>query len=190
MKISRIVPPSDGMSDADYETKAGSIYAGMFGNPNYPAPVPDLATLLVANNDYSNALILAQNRDRNAVANKNVARETLGSLLLQLSNSVMTTANGDKAMLISSNFDLAKEGSKNAGELVVKVPAVKGAKGYTPQFTSDPLTASSEWTQVMTTTSKYTFTNLNSAKKYWVRVAAVGPYNQVVYSDAISRVVQ
>jgi hypothetical protein len=70
------------------------------------------------------------------------------------------------------------------------VPAVKGAKGYTPQFTSDPLTASSEWTQVMTTTSKYTFTNLNSAKKYWVRVAAVGPYNQVVYSDAISRVVQ
>jgi hypothetical protein len=194
MKISRIVPPSDGMSDADYETKAGSIYAGMFGNPNYPAPVPDLATLLVANNDYSNALILAQNRDRNAVANKNVARETLGSLLLQLSNSVMTTANGDKAMLISSNFDLAKEGSntpidkpasielmdgKNAGELVVKVPAVKGAKGYTPQFTSDPLTASSEWTQVMTTTSKY-----------WVRVAAVGPYNQVVYSDAISRVVQ
>jgi hypothetical protein len=134
-----------------------------------------------------------------------VARETLGSLLLQLSNSVMTTANGDKAMLISSNFDLAKEGSntpidkpasielmdgKNAGELVVKVPAVKGAKGYTPQFTSDPLTASSEWTQVMTTTSKYTFTNLNSAKKYWVRVAAVGPYNQVVYSDAISRVVQ
>ncbi|MGH2566064.1 MAG: hypothetical protein ACRDE5_16215, partial [Ginsengibacter sp.] len=78
----------------------------------------------------------------------------------------------------------------NAGELVVKVPAVKGASGYVPQFTADPLTVDSTWTQEVTTTSKYTFKNLTSAKKYWCRVAAVGPYNQLVYSDAISRVVQ
>jgi hypothetical protein len=205
MKIPKITMPFSGMSDSNFETKAQSIYARMLGNAYFANPTPTLAALLEAINAYSAALTLAQTREKNAVALKNDARAAVTALLIQLASFVMTAANGDKTKLISSGYDLASEGGvtnlekptsielmdgKNAGELVVKIPSVKGAKSYGPQYTSDPLTADNQWVQVITTTSKYTFNGLGSGKKYWCRVAAVGPYGQVVYSDAISRVVQ
>lgn len=205
MKKNRLKTGFDPLSDSDFQTKSESIYASMLSNPNFPTPTPDLPTIQGAISDYSDALTLAQNRNKNAVAVKNQMRDALTAALIQLANSVMTTANGDKTMLISSGFDLAKEGETtpivkpdsimltdglNAGELVVKIPAVAGAKGYGPQYTTDPLTADSQWTQFMTTTCKYTFKNLVTSKRYWCRVAAIGPYNQVVYSDAVCRVVQ
>ena len=195
----------DQLSDPDFQTKTESIYASMLGNINFPAPTPGLPVIDAAIEAYSAALIAAQQKDKNAVATKNQARNNLTALLIQLANSVMTTANGDKTMLISSGFDLAKDGEttpivkpasisltdgQNAGELVVKVPRTKGSTGYGPQYTTGPLTADSQWTAFMTSSSKYTFTNLEPAKKYWCRVAVVGPYNQLVYSDAISRVAQ
>lgn len=205
MKTNRLKTGFDTQSDSDFQTKSESIYSCMLGNSNFPAPTPDLPSVLSLITSYGDALTAAQNKNKNAVAVKNEARTTLTVALIQLANSVMTTANGDKTMLISSGFDLAKEGETtplekpegivltdgvNAGELTVKIPAVKGANSYGPQYTSDPLTADSQWTQFMTTTSKYTFKNLTSAKKYWCRVAAIGPFNQVVYSDAVCRVVQ
>jgi len=205
MKMYRLKTGFDPLSDPDFQTKAESIYASMLGNTNFPTPTPDLPAINAAIQDYSAALIAAQQKDKNAVAIKNQQRDNVTALLIQLANSVMTTANGDKTMLISSGFDLAKEGEttpitkpasisltdgNNAGELVVKVPRVKGSTGYGPQYTTDPLTTKSEWTAFMTTTSKYTFTNLEPAKKYWCRVAVVGPFNQLVYSDAVSRIAQ
>ena len=205
MKMNRLKTGFDPLSDSDFETKAQSIYASMLNNGNFPTPTPDVPALMVNIEAYSQALTAAQNKDKNAIAIKNQVRDLLTAALIQLANSVMTTANGDKTMLISSSFDLAKAGETtplekpasvtltdgiNAGQLAIKVPAVKGANSYGPQYTADPLTTDSQWTQFMTTTSKYTFTNLTSAKKYWCRMAVIGPYNQVVYSDAVCRVVQ
>ena len=78
----------------------------------------------------------------------------------------------------------------NAGELVLTVPQVKGAKGFVHQYTPDPIMPDSEWAQIFSTTGKCTFKNLENAKKYWCRVIAVGPFGQVVVSDAVSRVAQ
>ena len=164
-----------------------------------------MPTIQAALEAYSTALVAAQSRNRDDVADKNAKRETLTSHLIQLANPVMTTAHGDKQMLISSGFSVAKPGETtplvkpenlvlqdgiNPGELSVKVHSVKGAKGYVPQYTPDPLTTDSEWTTVMTATFKFTFKNLVSGQKCWVRVAAVGPHSQEVYSDAVSRIVQ
>jgi hypothetical protein len=205
MKSPRITTPFGVMADSLFETKSQSIYTSMLDNPNFLTPMPDLPAILEASNNYSLALTAAQTRDRDAVAVKNDARGILTGLLVQLSNYVMTAANGDRTKLISSGFDLGSEGGvtnlekpatieladgKNAGQLVVKVQAVKGAKSYGAQYTPDPLTPDSVWTQVITTTCKYTFTGLISGKKYWCRMAAVGPYGQIVYSDAVCRVAQ
>lgn len=205
MKISRIKTGFDSLTDSDFETKAGSIYAFMLGNTNFPTPTPDLPSVKGDIQAYQDALTAAQTKSKNDVAAKNDARKKLTASLVQLANSVTTTANGNRTMLISSGFDLAKDGEftpiikpeiitlsdgLNPGELMVKVSAVKGAKGYGPQYTTDPLTASSEWRQFMTTTSKFTFTNLEAAKKYWCRMAVIGAYGQIVYSDAVCRVVQ
>ncbi|MDE3182012.1 MAG: hypothetical protein KGM16_01225 [Bacteroidota bacterium] len=205
MKKPRLNTGFDGLSDPNFQTTAESIYASMFENKNFLTPTPALTVIDEAIQAYSSAFIAAQQKEKNAVAIKNQMRDNLTGLLIQLANSVMTTANGDKTMLISSGFELAKEGETtpivkpasisltdglNAGELVVKVPRVKGSIGYGPQYTTDPLTTGSQWTAFMTTTSKYTFTNLEPAKKYWCRVAVIGPYNQLVYSDAVSRIAQ
>ena len=205
MKRSKIVTPFEGQSDPDFKAKADAIYKSMLGNVNFPTPVPELTLIDGMINAFGEAMATAKDRDRNSVARKNDIRQDLTYALIQLASSVTTVANGDKTLLISSGFELAKPGEtipferpkgilltdgKNSGELVVKIPTVKGAKSYGAQYTTDPLTASSEWTQEMTTTSKFTFKNLVAAQKYWCRMAAIGPYGQVVYSDAVCRVVQ
>jgi hypothetical protein len=205
MKMNRLKTGFDSLSDSDFETKSGDIYASMLDNASFPTPVPDLPSVKTSLDAYSAALIAAQSRNRDDVANKNAARETLTASLIQLANSVMTTANGDKQMLISSGFDLAKPGETtplvkpewitvtdgiNPGDLKVRVKAVKGAQGYVPQYALDPQAPDSEWTKVMTTTCKYTFTSLTSGQKYWVRMAAIGPHQQMVYSDMVSRIAQ
>jgi hypothetical protein len=205
MKMNRLKTGFESFSDSNFETKGTNIYDSMLSNSYFPSPIPDLSVVQEALQVYSAAVPAAQGRDRDAVAVKNQARETLTVLLIQLANYVMTVANGNKTMLISSGFDLAGEGEPtpivkpagitladgpNAGELVVKVTAVKGARSYLAGCTPDPLTDNSEWTEFVTTTSKYTFKNLPNAVKYWCRVAAVGSHDQVVYSDAVCRVVQ
>jgi hypothetical protein len=205
MKRAKIKTPFESMSDADFETKAGSIYDSMLKSSYFPAPTPELPVILADLQAYSASLIAAKTKDKNAVAAKTDARDELTLSLIQLANSVSTIANGDRTKLITSGFDLAKPGESiplkkpdiisltdgvNAGELNVKVPSVKGAKAYGPQYTSDPLTSESEWTQFMCSTSKYTFKNLPSAQKIWCRMCVMGAYGQVVYSDAVCRVVQ
>lgn len=205
MKQNRIISSYNGLTDAGFANKAESINSSMTGNVNFPAPTPSITVLNTAVQDYTAALTAAQSRDKNDVAVKNQKRSDLASLLVQLASSVMATANGDKAMLVSTGFDQAKDGESiilpkpeniqvtdgvNAGELQVSVTNVKGAKSYVHQYTADPVTADSDWEQINSTTSKYTFKNLDSAKRYWCRVAAIGSYDQVVISDAMSRIVQ
>jgi hypothetical protein len=206
MKIPRIKTPFEGLPDPVFETKAGTIHDSMAEHADvYPNPVPSMAQILQELQAYSASLIAAQSKSKNAVAAKVDARRTLTLSLIQLSNYVSTTANGDRTKLIQSGFDLAKPGEsivikkpeiitlsdgKNAGEIVVKVPAVKGAKAYCAQYTPDPLTAESEWIQFMTSSSKYTFKNLPTATKIWCRMCVIGPNGQQVYSDAVCRVVQ
>jgi hypothetical protein len=196
----------EGLSDPAFENASQSIYASMFENPYYPTPLPALTVIEEAVNAYSSALVAAvQTRGKNEIAIKNQARETLTGLLGQLANSAMATANGDRMKLVSTSFPLNSEGETsflakpenmqvadgiNPGELVTKVKAVKGAKGYAHQYTPAPITPNNEWKQVLSTSCKCTLTNLVSKQTYWCRVAAIGPYNQLVYSDAISRTVQ
>jgi len=42
----------------------------------------------------------------------------------------------------------------------------------------------------MGTQRRYLFSGLESGKRYWVRVAAIGIEGQTVYSDPLSRLVQ
>jgi hypothetical protein len=64
-----------------------------------------------------------------------------------------------------------------------------GAKSYMYQVSLDPLDET-KWTTVCGTTRKNLFTGLESGKKYYVPVVALGINKQVVYSDVFSRMVQ
>ena len=152
------------------------------------------------------ALSAAQEGGKTNVATKNARKQELIDLLIQLGNYVMLTANGDEVMLTSSGFPLTKERQPlpplvqpeivklengiNSGELNVIITSVPGARTYVYQYTQDPLTDNSNWASNNSTLVKFSFNNLEAGKKYWCRVAAYGRNEQVVYSNAVSRIVQ
>jgi hypothetical protein len=123
-----------------------------------------------------------------------------------MENYVLYTCAGDRAKAISSGYSVAKppspapevtkaenqklENGLNAGELKYSFEKVPGARSYIYQMTQEPLTENSDWTNHMGTKRKFLFAGLESGKRYWVRVAAIGSGGQTVYSDPLSRLVQ
>jgi hypothetical protein len=194
------------LTESRLEVKSQNIVASLTDNTSFPTPDPALTVVSDAITAYSQALDAARTGDRTAIAIKNDKRQVLEQLLTTLAAYVTLTANGDYAKLLSSGFDIAKlpepqppignpqnlqvENGANHGEILLRVNAVKGAKAYLHQFTPDPITEASVWVSQPSTTSKYLFPALETGKKYWFRVAAIGARDQVTFSDEIWRVVQ
>jgi hypothetical protein len=193
-------------SDANLLVKAQAIYAAMLANTEFPNPQPTMPVFKTAVDSFEAALSAALEGGRTNVATKNARRDELIRLLITLGNYVTLTADGDDVMLTSSGFPIAREreplpplenpqiisleGGSNAGEIKVTIGAIKGARTYVYQYTKDPLNDANEWTGQNSTLTKFSFSNLESGKKYWCRVAAYGTNEQVVYSQPMARIAQ
>lgn len=195
------------MSDAKLEARANAIKTALTGNPSFPTPDPGLAEFQTAINDFSTAAAKAEKGSQNDKDVKNQLREALIVILHSLGNYVLFTANGDIVVARSSGFTVAKQGrtpapavmpatgqelsdGPNAGELDLRFKRVPGAKSYVYQTTPEPLTEASLWYNQAGTASKTRFAGLQSGKRYWCRVMAIGTGGQTVYSEPLSRVVQ
>jgi hypothetical protein len=196
-----------GYSDPALETKAQLITTAMIANPtDFPAPHPELDAAVAATTAYVAALLQARNGNKTDVVVKNQKKAELVSSLKQLGEYVMFKAKGNAGIMTASNFDMSKEpepapgvtnpeitllvNGVNAGELQVAINKVPGARSYIYQYSlSDPTLAGAEWVSHMSTVGKFTFKNLESGKRYWCRVAAVGAREQVAYGDPLSRIV-
>ncbi|TWI80570.1 hypothetical protein IQ13_3249 [Lacibacter cauensis] len=192
------------MSDGNLESKTHSIISNMTGNANFPTPTPSLAALETAADNYSSALVKALTGNRADVADKNAKRAELENVLRSLCTYVNLTANGDAAMILSSGFDISKDpqpvvltrpenlrvdNGAAPGTLLVSVKAVKGAHAYFHEYTTDATMAPGSWVSTTGTTSRMQFTNLQPGTVYYCRVGAIGTNNQLLYSDAVSRMV-
>ena len=192
-------------SDAGFEGKGKHILACITGNTSFPEPNPSVTALTDAVTDYSTKRIAAANLGRIEVAAKNAARETLEIMLEQLGNYVMNVANGNVEMLTGSGFTLIKErepryitnpggvtlsNGVTSGTLVASVVAVPGAGGYIHEISEQAPTENQVWVSAVTTTSRYTYTNLLPGKQYWVRVAAIGARKQIAYSTVATQFAQ
>jgi hypothetical protein len=190
-------------SDAQLKVRTNEIIAGITENF---ATAPGLAALSTANQNFTNALSAAINGGKYEKALKNQYRTELIEQLHLMANYVLYTCAGDRPKAISSGFSIAKQpgpgpeitkaenqkldNGQNAGELQYSFEKVPGAKSYVYQVTQEPLTENNDWTSYMGTRRKFLFAGLESGKRYWVRVAAVGIAGQTVYSDPLSRLVQ
>jgi hypothetical protein len=67
---------------------------------------------------------------------------------------------------------------------------VDGIRSFQFLISQDDQLPVSKWEAFPTTESKRIFTGLESVKRYYVRVAAIGVGNQCVYSDASNLVTQ
>lgn len=206
MNVLRITNGFNRLSDNDLEAKANSIITAMTGNPDFPTPTPTMAVLQAASDDFSAALAIAKNGSPYEKAVKNEKRAALITLLHSLANYVLFISNGDALKAKSSGFTIAKEPTpmppltaatnqkledgQNAGELVFSFDKVPGAKSYVYQYTADPITDNTAWESQTGTIRKISFAGLETGKKYWCRVVAIGTNEQGVYSDPVWRIVQ
>ena len=189
-------------SDAQLKVRTNEIIAGITENF---ATAPGLAALSTANQNYTNALSAAITGGKYEKALKNQYRTELIEQLHLMANYVLYTSAGDRAKAISSGYRIAKTPSPapevtkaenqklvngaNSGELKYSFEKVPGARSYMYQLTPEPLTENSNWSSHMGTQRKFLFAGLESGKRYWVRVAAIGIEGQTVYSDPLSSMV-
>jgi hypothetical protein len=193
-----------GYTDAGFEKKAQLIVAMV--TANFKDPDPEIAVLLESIDAYSDALTAAGNGDRVLIAHKNKCRKELETLLRQLAAFVTMVAKGDRDILVSSGFDLAKEAEpkpavtapttikvssgNNPGEVVVKVSGAKNHKHYRHEYTVGPLTENSVWIDKVNSKSKHLFTGLKTSVEHFFRSGALGKDDAVAYSKVVSYIVQ
>lgn len=179
------------------------ILDGVKNNTYFPSPTPGMA-------EFENAIIaftttVAIDAGKTNIAAKHARRKELIRLADRLSNYVLMVADEHFEIAVTSQFDFAKaygsapditqamglklEDGSNRGSLVFSFKKVPGAKMYVCQYTLDH--ESGEWTSINSTTTKLLVNGLESAKRYWFRVIAVGKGGQEVASDImVSRVTQ
>jgi hypothetical protein len=203
--MQKLILSFDKLSDADFGFNAQDILTAMTGNPNFTTPYPALTLVETNVNDYLAALLAAGTRDRAKIAFKNSARQTLTETLIALGNYVQSICNGDEAKLVSSGFTLTKQrepqppltalqnftvgNGLNKGEIITSVDRLAGARSYLHQYTTDPLSPESAWTSIASASRKHLFTDLESGKNLWFRIAAIGTKGQIVYTAPQARIV-
>jgi len=179
------------------------ILDSMKNNAQFPNSTPALTDIEKKLEEYLVALSAAGGRDREKVAIKDNKQTELRQLLTELAHYVTQTCKGDKAMLLSSGFDITPERSSKQqapaklqaelpmpGQVITRIKRVKRARAYVHQITTDPLTPQSVWTSETSLTPEHTFTGLTSASKVWLRVIVIDRYGNQIVWEPVARIVQ
>ena len=201
----RITNGFEQMTDLEFLAKTRYIVQQMTGNVNFSTPDPDLATVITKANDFDASI---QEAEAGGSYDKSVRDGKKSDLIVtmhNLGNYVLFQSKLDRLVAESSGFSVAKDPTPqppiekpvelsltdgaNAGELWLLFKRVRAARGYMYQISTDP-TDESKWVTMHGTIRKNLFTGLESGKRYYVRVVALGTNSQVVYSDVISRIAQ
>lgn len=202
----RITNGFEKMTDLDFLGKVRFIVAEMLGaSSNFPTPDPTLASVTGLANAFEQAINNAEAGGSYDKSVRDSKKQELIDTMHNLGDYVLFTAKGDRLIAESSGFTIAKTPSsqppiekpvgielsdgQNAGEMQLVFKSVKGAKSYMYQLTPDAADET-KWVTSYGTIRKNLFTGLESGKKYYVRVVALGTNNQVVYSDVFARVAQ
>lgn len=191
--------------DTDFLQRSQYIHGCMSGNPFFPTPTPTLPNLSEAIAIYSQSLTDAAGKGEVLVAQKDQNRQILEEMLGELGLYVMLTALGNVAALISSGFTLVKErgpryivnpgnvtlvNGVTSGQIESRVKNQRAARSYLHQITDSEPIENTVWDSRTVSTCKYMFNGLLPGKRYWIRVAVVGPGNQVAYSSVSSMYAQ
>jgi hypothetical protein len=176
----------------------------MKSNPVFPNPPGALAELEKALPEFEVALINAKSRDKEWVAIKNNKKALILALLEELAEYVIATCKDDRALILSSGFDVTDEQTGSAKPSIEKLEVVLsgpgeatlyakdpiGAVAYVHEYATEPPGPNTVWRSEGSTTGNHTFTELYSDKRYWFRVVVVGRKGQKAYSPVVSRSIQ
>jgi hypothetical protein len=179
------------LSSGDLIAKAAFIEERMTGNPHFPAPVPDLATIAGLRAELQLWLAEAAGRAYVAVATRWEVHAKLERALVQLSKYVMAEAQGDIERQVTSGFEMRRAPFRITAlaaptplfakqrycglPLLLSWPAVHGARMYQVFINAEGPDSEGAWRMVAACTSKRTAINgLAESTNYWFRVQAMG----------------
>lgn len=173
-------------------------------NVAFPNPPEALNELEKEAPEFELALVKAKSRDKESVAIKNNKKAIVLALLAQLAQYIIETSKGDRALILSSGFEAADEQNGKEkpsiesldvilgapGEAMLRAKVKKGAVAYMHQYATEAPGPNTIWHSAGHTTGDYTFTGLDSDKRYWFRVIAIGRKGHQAYSPVVSRSIQ
>jgi hypothetical protein len=189
------------ISDSELPLKALSILDRMTGNSRYANPTPALDIIRTAVATYEERLKVVQLGDDRSLNQKNQSRDELKMLLHELAGYVMGAARNDLATLLSSGFDISQPSGRKAkdgvsianggrsGQIISTLHGAGSARMYWHQYTPEPLTDESVWTEVMTTTRKHVHTGLLPKTGYVFRVKVITWDGEEILSLPVHKVV-
>jgi hypothetical protein len=193
------------LSGPNLQAKTRDIIAAITGNGLLPDPEPSIATVAAQLDAYTQDSVETAAGSRAAVVNKRLSRKQLETTLGLLGLWIMSVAKNDLSILATCGYTIAKQpepryitapgmvslsNGLSSGQLIVTVPAVKGANGYQFEISELPPGEGITWVSTISTTTKFTYKNLVPGKQYWVRVAVAGSRQQLEYSEVVSKFVQ
>ena len=177
----------------------------MENNEAFPNPPLALEKLKITLPKYKQALSDSRNRDKYYVSLKNDLKAEVLELLHELADYVTVISKGDRTTMLRSGFNVNSANGSNkqpptieileidlkvTGQATTRVRKVTRAIAFVHQYTAEPPTNQTIWVSEGTSLSYYTFEGLQSDKRYWFRVVAIGYYGLRSYSAIVSKVIQ
>jgi hypothetical protein len=190
--------------ESELSTIIQRVLDNMENNPVFPNPPAALAELKKVLPEFQVARANAKGRDKKMVSIKNDKKAIALNLLGNLAEFVTVTSNGDRTIILSSGFDVTDESNSSQvpsvgkfevaailpGEATIRISNIKAVKAYIHQYTMEPPGLNTIWIGEGSSLNNYTFKGLQSDKRYWFRVVAIGFNGQTSYSPVVSRVIQ
>ena len=168
-----------------------NVISKMTGNANFTTPKVALADMQSHADELTVAIEEARGGSSKAKSHRNDLVASAKEDLLAQADYVRSICGGDRTMLISSGFELAKDRTPvglpavppnvrtrmtgKKGQLEVVHKKVYGAQGYELQMTDKDPEFHNDWTIVgYSTRVKHMVHGLDSYKAYWFSVNAIG----------------
>lgn len=182
--------------------KARQVVAALTGNANFTTPVPSLSIVTRAADSFENALALPNSKEATAVRTQ--TRGEVIKLLNALANYVQQNSNGSVTIMLTSGFDVNRLPGKigqlqqpsnfrvtaKPGQSVhLRTNAIYGAHSYNFEYALITNNVIGEWKTCQSTKSFTTIYNLQKSAEYAFRVAGVGAYPVLTYSDVLVSVI-
>ena len=180
-----------------------SVIQALNGNPNFPDFAAQIAALTAATDKLSASFTDAQTARQIAKSKTSIQDAddaAFAAVMANIARDVQTDSGGDKAEIESAGFsvrntpapvglpdaptDVTVVPSQTAGCADVSWKSKRGYRSFTIERAEDaPVPV---FHVIGNTTKKFgTFNSMVSGRKYWFRVASVGPAGQSAWSDPV-----
>ncbi len=181
------------------------IQTRMTGNIHFASPNPSLADMKLATDALEKAFTESRGRDKNKCAIMRLRRKEMLTLVSQLGAYVQNASGGDKEIILSSGFDVAKHNSivppvtqvlnlrardgKAADSVKLIWKKVTGAKVYLVRVMLNNYEPEKAELKATPSASRCEIAGLTVGAKYYIEVAAIGGGIIGNWSDPVGFVV-